>query len=369
MEKKISLVFLFLFIFYKLTPQEGAPLLTHYKESREIENQNWAICQDNNHVMLFANRKGILSFDGQDWDYVRIPTIPFSMRANPLDGKIYIGGENSYGFLEKDQKGLYKYVAISGESSDIGIITKIIFNDSIVWFYGEQTISRHNLRDNKLELRLKSKGNNLFSGMFITPKNTFINVMKTGLYRLESDTLFPIVTGYLTEKVGILFCLPYNDSMVLIGLSNGKLLLFDGIKYYDYQIKDDGYLRDNILSEGIIIGDSLYAFSTLDGGALVVDKFNGKIRFTINNQNELPDDEIFALGLDEGGGLWLSHQFGLTRAELSLPVENFSIYPGLKGNLTNSLWHNNELYVATSEGVFYLTAVKNYSEVQILVQK
>ena len=80
---------------------EGTPLLTHFKESREIENQNWAICQDENNVMLFANRKGILSFDGQDWLSIRIPTIPFSMQANPADGKIYIGGDNNYGYSGK----------------------------------------------------------------------------------------------------------------------------------------------------------------------------------------------------------------------------------------------------------------------------
>ena len=367
MQKFFSLVFLLL-IDYSLSAQEGAPLLTHFKESREVENQSWAICQDVTHVMLFANRQGILSFDGQDWLSVQIPVIPFSMQANPLDGKIYLGGDNNYGFLEKDLTGSYKYVSLSGDSPDIGIITKIVFNDSLVWFYGEHSLSRYNLRNGNPELRLNSKENNPFTGMIVTPKNTFVNVMNKGLYRLESDTLFPIVTGYLTEKVDILFSLPYNKRLVLVGLSNGKLSLFDGIKYYDYQIKDDGYLRDNILSEGIAIGDSLYAFTTLGGGALVVDKISGKIRFTINSQNELPDNEIFAIGLDRSGGLWLSHQYGLTRADLNLPVGNFSVYPGLKGNLTTSLWYNNELFVATSEGVFYLTKVKNYSEVRILIK-
>lgn len=366
--KTIYSLGLLLFIVFSLRAQDGAPLLTHFKESRDIENQNWAICQDINHVMLFANRKGILTFDGQDWLSVRIPTIPFSMQSNPMDSKIYIGGDNNYGFIFKDQMGLYKYESLSGDTSNLGIIAKIVFNDSVAWFYGEQSVSRHNLVNGKLELRLNSKDENPFTGMFVTPKNTFVNVMNKGLHRIDSDTLFPIVTGYLTEKIDILFSLPYNNSMVLVGFNNGKLSLFDGIKYYNYQIKDEGYLRENILSEGIAIGDSLYAFSTLGGGALVVDKISGKIRFTINNQNDLPDDEIFAVGLDKSGGLWLSHQYGLTRADLNLPVGNFSIYPGLNGNLTTSLWHNNELFVATSEGIFYMAEVKNYSEVQILIK-
>ena len=367
MGKIFSLVYLLLTSIV-LSAQEGAPLLTHYKESREIENQSWAICQDQNMVMLFANRKGILAFDGEEWLALSIPIIPFSMQLNPKDNRIYVGGDNSYGFLEKDKMGSYSYTSLSGDSADVGVVTKIIFSNSLTWFYGEKTISCHNNKTNKLELRLNSKTGFPFTGMLVTPKNTFINVMDKGLFRLESDTLFPIVTGYLTEKVDILFSLPYNQNMVLVGTGDGKLSLFDGIKYYNYKVNDDGYIRENILSEGITIGDSLYAFSTLEGGAVVIEKFSGKIRFTINNQSELPDDEVFAIGHDNSGGLWISHQYGLTRADLNLPIGNFSIYPGLKGNLTSSLRHDNKLYVATSEGVFYLTEVKNYSEVEIIIK-
>ena len=156
MRKLLSLVS-FLIIFYTLPAQEGAPLLTHFIESREIENQNWSICQDINHVMLFANRKGVLSFDGQDWLSARIPTIPYSMVVNPKNGKIFIGGENSYGFLARDMKGLYEYVELSHDSIDIGIITRIIFSDSLVWFYGEQSISRHNLENGNLSCASNQK--------------------------------------------------------------------------------------------------------------------------------------------------------------------------------------------------------------------
>ena len=365
MQKIFSTVCL-LFIISALSAQEGAPILSHYKESREIENQNWAICQDQNRVMLFANRKGILSYDGEEWLSLRVPVVPFSLQMNPYDQKIYVGCENNYGFIEKYQMGGYRYVSLSGDSADLGLITKIAFTDSLVWFYSEKTLSRYNFKTGNLELRLTSEPGIPFTGMFLTPENTYINVMTKGLFRLESDTLFPIVTGYMTERSEILFSLPYDQERVLVGLNDGSLLLFDGIKYYDYQNQDDGYIRDNILSEGIIIGDSLYAFSTFDGGAVVLDKVSGKVRFTINNQNGLPDDEIFAIGSDKSGGLWLSHQYGLTRADLNLPVGNFSIYPGLKGNLTTSIVHENELFVATSEGIFYLSEIKKYSEIDVL---
>jgi hypothetical protein len=246
--KRIVSLIIFISTISASPAQQGSPLLTHFVESRNIEDQSWAICQDKDNIMLFAYRKGILAFDGQDWMTVRIPVIPYSMRKNRTDGKIYIGGENTYGYLKKDVTGSYKYISLSGDSSEVGIITKIVFRDSIAWFYSDQSADRYNLSTNSLELHLKSKSGYPFTGMILSPKNTFVNVLGKGLYRLEGDTLFPIVTGYLSEQLEILFSLPYDKTRVLVGQSNGDLSLFDGIKYYDYPIKDDGYLKNNILS-------------------------------------------------------------------------------------------------------------------------
>ncbi|MBG0859844.1 MAG: SpoIIE family protein phosphatase, partial [Bacteroidales bacterium] len=366
--KRTFLLFYVFFSSIVISAQVGAPLLSHYTESREIEDQSWAICQDDANVMLFAYRKGILSFDGKDWLVTRIPTIPYSMQKNPEDGRIYIGGENDFGYLEKEKLNSYRFISLSDNSSGLGVITNILFSDSLVWFYGEKSVSRYNVMHDMIEMRLDSKPGFPFTGMLLVAGDAFINVMDKGLHRVESDTLFPIVTGYLTEKTEILFSLPYDRNRVLVGINDGSLALFDGVKYYDYPVKDEGYLRENILSEGITVGDSAYAFSTLEGGALVINRVNGGVLYNINNQNELPDDEVFAIGMDNSGGLWLSHQYGLTRADLNLPVKNFTIFPGLKGNLTSSLQSGGELYVATSEGVFYLSEVKNYSEVEILIR-
>ncbi len=368
MKRSLALI-LFFFIMMAVHAQQGSPLLTHFSESREIENQSWAICQDQDQVMLFANRKGISAFDGLSWKNIRIATIPYTMQKNPADNRIYIGGDGDYGYIEKDETDEYRYVSLSDDLGGAGIITKIVFSDSIIWFYSDQLIVRYNTTTEKQDLRLIAKPGFPFTGMFVTSRNAFINVMDKGLHRVESDTLFPIVTGYLTEKTDILFSLPYSKTMVLTGRSDGTLALFDGIKYYDYNIRDDGYLIQNILFEGISLGDTAYTFSTLEGGVIIVQKNTGKVLYTINNQSELPDDEVFAIGSDNSGGLWISHQYGLTRADLSLPMENYSIFPGLKGNLTSALRYSGELYVASSEGVFYLAEVRSFDEVEYLVKK
>ena len=68
-----------LFFPLSLMSQEGTPFITHYKGSRNLNMQNWAICQDGRDVMYFANRHGLLSYDGYRWENIRLPNTPMSL--------------------------------------------------------------------------------------------------------------------------------------------------------------------------------------------------------------------------------------------------------------------------------------------------
>jgi len=366
-----SRVLIGLFIFYtavSLYAQKGTPFISNYTESGDFETQIWSICQDDKNIMLFANRKGIITYNGSKWEIIHTPSIPTALKKNPINNLIYVGANDNYGFLRKNSKGFYQYISISGDSANVGVITDIHFVDSSIYFYGDRTIVRHKLADHSYENHWNAKDSRPFTGLISTSKNTFINVHNEGLYRLEDDTLFPIVTGYWLKTSEILFSLPYNEKRILIGTDKNILYLFDGIKFYHYNVKDNGYLKESIISDAIVITDSLYAFATLDGGVEVVNKISQKVAYTINYQNGLPDDEIFALGTDNNHGLWLSHEYGVSRVDFSLPIRNFSQYPGLEGNLTSSIRFQNQLYVATSEGIYYLTEVKDYSEAEVLIR-
>jgi class 3 adenylate cyclase len=82
----------------------------------------------------------------------------------------------------------------------------------------------------------------------------------------------------------------------------------------------------------------------------------------------LPDDELYSIGIDRSNGLWLSHEYGLSRIDNNLPVRNFGSYPGLEGNLNAVATSGTTLYVATSQGVYYLTKTFDSQEVKKLIQ-
>jgi hypothetical protein len=69
------------------------------------EDQNWAICQDSYNIMLFANRRGVVTFDGYNWNLIRLPVIPYTMISDIRSQRVFIGGEDSYGYLSRNSKG------------------------------------------------------------------------------------------------------------------------------------------------------------------------------------------------------------------------------------------------------------------------
>ena len=67
-----------------------------------------------------------------------MPAIPYSLKYNPGNRRVYVGCDNNYGYLEKDDKG-FLCVQFPDQQihAHVGLITKIIFTDSTVCFYSE----------------------------------------------------------------------------------------------------------------------------------------------------------------------------------------------------------------------------------------
>lgn len=366
MKGKILPVLLLLLITSRALAQEGIPYISYFDDNIDIEVENWAICQDGDNVMLFANRQGLLTYDGYNWELMHLQHMPVSMFKNPLDNRIYVGSDDNYGVLEKNIDGSYDYISISGDTASPGLITEIIFTDTTIIFYSDQSISVHKLDNLSDFKRWYSKSGSPFTGMIAHRGKLFFNVQGEGLYRIDSDTLFPIVTGYLTEKKEILFSLPFDDEKKIVGTSDNKLQLFDRIKYYDFTVSDPEYLENNILANAVSISDSLIALSTLYGGVMVINKESGDVVALLNYQNGLPDDEVYAISSDNNDGLWITHGYGICRVDFNLPISSFGHYPGLQGEITSVFHYNNVLYTGTNEGLFILDEVREYDNKEVL---
>jgi signal transduction histidine kinase/ligand-binding sensor domain-containing protein len=75
--------------------------------------QNWRVVQDKQGTLYFANTNGVLIFDGIHWELVGLPGKAY-LRSIDLDqnGKVYVGADGYFGYLERTSKGNFQYVSL-----------------------------------------------------------------------------------------------------------------------------------------------------------------------------------------------------------------------------------------------------------------
>lgn len=368
MLKKTFLQVILLLIPLAASAQQGNPYLNHYTGKVVGGVQNWSITQDSSNNMFFANRKGLLRYNGETWKTIHTPSLPYALLTHPETGDLYIGAENDIGYLTRGKKGQYQYHSLVPDTSVSGAFTHIELVDSVLYFMSSKNIVRIDPEKRQQQKKWVAGEQKPFTGMVHNNEHVFINLWREGLHRLQSDTLFPIVSGYKTRNREILFSFPYDSSLVLLGTDENKLFLFDGMKFYPYTLKNQSYIEESILSGGRKISSRYFALSTLAGGVLVVDKTSREVAYTINYKTGLPDDEVTAMAVDRNQGLWISHASGISRAATDLPVRNFSTYPGIEGKLIRAAEVDSTLYLATGAGIFRLKEEKKYTSREITVK-
>ena len=348
--------------------QEGTPLISNFSFGEtSIDNESWAMAQDFEGHMMFANRRGIVSFDGIKWNTILTPSAPLSLYFDDNSNQIFVGCRNNIGILIKGEDGIYQYASLVANKRNVGDVESIAELNGNIYFYSALYITRFNLKTKKIK-QWPAQAGEPYTGFFINKADVYVNVNQLGLHKLKENIKVPVKGGDILYDADILFYFKYSKSQVLIGTSNDSLYLFSGSKLHPYQYESSNYIKESILAGGINIDKNSFVLSTVTGGCLVINKATQKTTYTLNYQTGLPDDEIYSMGLDRNKGLWLLHEYGMSRVDLKLPIRNVNHYPGLEGNLTSIIDVDSVIYVSTSEGVYYLTEVQNYEEIEVLVK-
>ena len=365
-----SILFMLMLLDF-LNAQEGYPYMYHMDFTQYYDRHVFDIEQDIDQVMLFAVRKGIYVFDSEGKKLLSTPHTPLVLKSDPLTGLIYLGCRNDIACIKKGPDGQYTYHSLLKPDYSSDEYYLIEQDHNHVYFAGERNLFRVRKDNPEDILHFEPDSGEYFAGMISHHNKIYINIIKLGLFEVTDSGLIRLDTGDDIKNADILFSFPLTVDVVLVGTDENRLLRFNGQSFNDFEIEDQQYLNESIISDGIEIDTVCMALSTLLGGCLVIDKRTGKTIHTINIQTGLPDDEINSIGKDKNNGIWLSHAYGVSRIATRLPVRNYILYPGIKGIPVSSTVLGNELYVSTNEGVYYLAEKKDYitKEVYIKVEK
>ncbi len=335
-------------------------VINYEPKDYEAHNQNWQTVQDEKGVMFFANGDGILEYDGTNWFLHKTQTETNVLSvAIGYDGIIFYGGVGEIGYLEVNEKGRYETVEIIDNDSenvigseffwDIHVYeNKVIFrsdNTMVLFENGESTlidISSQGFRSSVIvngELWVQSNDNTVF----YVNLDTFSSKDDFNVFtELENKTNF-IIQNVLDYS---------EDQYLLVTNANGLFLLdknsFNLVKF-DSPINS---LSDLSINNALLLPNNEIALSTTNYGVYILSKY-GTIKMQYSDQNGLKTNAIREIFYDREGLLWFNSDVGLSKALFNKP---FSWLPdgfsSIKGNANAIIECNNELYVASNEGVY-----------------
>jgi len=367
-------LYLLLLCFYSsnLTAQEGHYFLTNYSPSlSNIDNKNYAIAQDRYGQMSFANRKGVLKFDGSQWYLIETPSSAISlMQESEGKERLFVGCRNNFGFITQDDKGKEFYSSISDKekSKFTGEFIDIRQAGGFVYFLSDDYLVEYSLTADKVTKTWSEVDNQNIYAILELDNQLFVFTDENKIYKIERSQLIPRRVSS-PEEEGVVFTIKFKEKSSLVGFGNHKIYQFDGRNFSPFELEDAEYFEKAEINKTHVINDSLLLISTFRGGCAIVNTNTSKTSAYINYQTGLPDDEIYAVATDESGGIWITHEFGYTRADYQLPFRSFSSYYGLEGTVNAVEEFKGKLVAATSLGLFYLDEVKNYEEVEKVVRK
>lgn len=322
-------------------------------------------------ITYVASRKGISRFDGNTWSGLEnVPNNITSIKYDTASNVIYVGLKNGVGVLTKGENGVFVFEKLKTTPKNSEAFEDIAIGSEYVYFFSKTTIYGLRKTDHSEILEIEAKKNREFTGMIIRKGQVYVNINQLGFHKINGDKLKAISTNSDLKSSEILFATSFNRKSILFGTNKNKIYLFDGKRFVQFarhtEIHD--FLNENLLWAGVDVSSKYFAVTTLTGGCAIIDKSYGKIVSVINYQTGLPDDEIYAIGKDLNGGIWLSHEQGISRCDPEFPLRNFSTYPGLSGNINDVILKGRTLYAATNKGVFYLEKA-NYASVSEKAKK
>lgn len=312
--------------------------------------QNLCITQDKRGVMYFGNNRGVLQYDGNYWEVLKVSN-ESSVSALSVDsnGRVYVGALNEFGYLIPNDTGKLEFRSLMNKLPDgiteIDRVNRIHAKSDGVFFITRNYIIRWNGK----EIKVWSIDKQLHTS-FLMDDMIYISVKDTGILYLEKEDLRYLNVSYTLANHNIFDISRFRGNFVMttdkgVYINNGSSLK---------KVTD----RIPTVYNGINVDNTYYALGLFGDGLIVLNK-DFKIEYNINLRNGLAEGTIHNVFVDRENNLWLALGRGIAKIELITPITVHKFDTGLKGTVQDVIRHKGVIYSSTSNGVFYFTNENN----------
>jgi DNA-binding CsgD family transcriptional regulator len=312
-------------------------------------SQTWQTVPFNSRWVYFANKNGLIEFNGISWNLFPLNngSDVRSVYPSKKHQRIYVGGINEFGFFEPNEKGKLIYTCLSDllrkRDLQIGNIWKIYEIDNIIFFQGDTKIVKYS--EGKIasfDAHRKIDCSDLINGIIYVGTNE-------GVFILAGNIFLPLKGAELFNSKRIRGFLPYKNGVLIVTAYDG-LYFFDGNSVHLFKTGVEPFMQRNEVFCAASSGNMI-ALGTVHKGILLIDLQRQTVKY-FNENNGLRNNTVLSLGFDKENNLWAGLDNGIDYICLNSPFTNLYSYPYSFGTGYTALLSDKYLYLGTNRGLY-----------------
>ena len=343
---------LLLFLSISSFSQEIPPVQSFKPSQYKAENQNWAIAQDNRNYIYVANNKGLLEYNGDDWNLFETPNESIIRSILHHDNVLYTGFYNDFGYWERDNFGKLNFQSLKDRFNiqmlEDEQIWEIYELDGWILFKSLQRIYLINQSNNVFKI---IEGQNNITKLSKVNDTFYFQDYGIGVFKIENGkpVLFSSDEFVANNKIVEFFEREANLHIVTQG--KGLFVLSkSGLREADRDL-NKSLSKFSIYSAKKLSNNSL-AIGTISNGLVYVTQ-DFEITYNINQKNGLSNNTILAVYQDKDQNLWLGLDKGIGLVNINSPFRFYNDSAGSLGTVYASVKYNGNIYLGTNQGLFY----------------
>ncbi|MCG1037768.1 helix-turn-helix and ligand-binding sensor domain-containing protein [Polaribacter sargassicola] len=351
MYKGLFILF-FTMLSYSCFGQELPPINTYTAKEYKAENQNWAISQAKNKFIYVANNKGLLEFNGANWQLYPTPNETIMRSVKVVNDKIYTGFYMDFGFWKKNNYGELEFTSIVKSEGIKMLEDEQVWNilevDNWIIFKTLERIYLYNVAtkevkiinsDYRLHKLSKVKG-----VIYFQEENKGVFKIEHGVAKLVSDHQI-LKDGVVVEFFS------QGDEILVLTQKSGFFYLKNN-QLVKWETPSESILNKVTIYSAKLLKNNDYALGTISDGFIYL-KSNGVIDYQITQSSGLNNNTLLSVFEDVDNNIWLGLDNGINCVNNSSPIKIHTNKVNFIGTIYASVLYKEKLYLGTNQGLFY----------------
>ncbi|MEM7380305.1 MAG: Two component regulator three Y domain-containing protein [Bacteroidota bacterium] len=351
LNKISALLWLFVLLPIWALSQNLLPPISNYRTfDYGAASKNWSLSVSDNGELFTANNKGLLHYNGEEWQLYQLPNKTTIRSVASIRDRIYTGSYEEFGYWTRTAEGPLEYTSLTHLIKDHEFTSEefwqILPHQDVIIFRSFAGIYLY--KDDHIKV---VKPPFVITHMTVFRDRVFLAGGHEGLYWLSDDELLTHGKHPLLDRKVVVDMDVVDDELLISTKLNGCFTLGTDDQLSIYETKVNASLKQHQLNQALPLADGRIAFGTIKGGIYFYDPVNDSFK-RLNRQLGLQNNTVLSM-LQYEDQLWVGLDNGIDRLQLNNPLTYYTDYSGVVGTVYDLAIHNEVVYLGSNTGVYY----------------